>query len=116
MTTDELRAKFEAWAKSKGSHLTRTLDGDDYWDSWTCAAWVAWQAAHASRDAEIGELREASTNSKINTHKFLYSKGLGNGSLRVCDCFDSTSIECLGLSSDIEFLEKLLSLAKKYEE
>lgn len=68
------------------------------------------------RNREVAALREASTNSKINTHKFLYSKGLGNGSLRVCDCFDSTSIECLGLSSDIEFLEKLLSLAKKYEE
>ena len=57
MTIDELRAKFEAWAKSKGSRLTRTLEGNDYWDSWTCAAWVAWQAAHASRDAEVEALK-----------------------------------------------------------
>ena len=54
----ELRAKFEAWAKSKGSSLTRTLDGDDYWDSWTSAAWAVWQAAHASRDAEVEALRK----------------------------------------------------------
>lgn len=106
MTADELRAKFENWWLRNG----------DPFNLHKVAAWETWQAAYTSRDAEIGELREASTNSKINTHKFLYSKGLGNGSLRVCDCFDSTSIECLGLSSDIEFLEKLLSLAKKYEE
>lgn len=48
-SVEEVRARFEAWATSKGSKLVRTLAGDDYWDSWTSHAWEAYQAAYAER-------------------------------------------------------------------
>ncbi len=48
MTTDKLRAKFEAWWLRNG----------DPFDLHKVAAWETWQAAHASRDAEIEAMRK----------------------------------------------------------
>lgn len=48
MTTDELRAKFENWWLRNG----------DPFDLHKVAAWEAWQAAYASRDAEVEALRK----------------------------------------------------------
>lgn len=47
MTTDELRAKFENWWLRNG----------DPFDMHKITAWETWQAAHASRDAEVEALR-----------------------------------------------------------
>ena len=57
MTTDELRAKFEAWANLEKYDLERSNAGWDYGDAATECAWRSWQAAHASRDAEVEALR-----------------------------------------------------------
>ena len=53
MTTDELRAKFEAWASEYQWSRDRQMscEEDDSSSS-------AWQAAHASRDAEVEALRK----------------------------------------------------------
>lgn len=48
MTTDELRAKFEAWWLRNG----------DPFDLHKVTARETWQAAHASRDAEVEALRK----------------------------------------------------------
>ena len=55
MTTDELRAKFEMWATiERGSNLQRDpLHPDEYLYRSTDTAWKSWQAAYASRDAEV---------------------------------------------------------------
>lgn len=48
MTTDELREKFENWWLRNG----------DPFDLHKVAAWETWQAAYASRDAEVEALRK----------------------------------------------------------
>lgn len=56
--TDELRAKFEAWAKSRGYSLRRSEKNPSlYWTILTNELWDTWQAAHVSRDAEVADLR-----------------------------------------------------------
>lgn len=64
--TDELRAKFEAWARNNGYRMFSIVPRDDmykksrqgcYEDFMVEDAWRAWQAAHASRDAEVAKLQ-----------------------------------------------------------
>ena len=62
MTTNELRAKFEAWATTEGSAYyggcSFNLDQDgEYADMELYGAYLAFQAAHASRDAEVEALK-----------------------------------------------------------
>lgn len=64
MTTDELRAKFEAHFTPPPYEWIFTRYGKD--SSWphlyrhydVQCAWEGWQAAHASRDAEVEALRK----------------------------------------------------------
>lgn len=55
---------------------------------------------------------------KINLEKLLYSKAIGNNSLRIINCLNKEAIECLGLCSEEEFLNCLITLilSGKYEE
>lgn len=64
MTTDELRAKFEAW------YSQDFYDGNDPGPTWDekknryslfadHLAWKSYQAAHASRDVEVEALQDA---------------------------------------------------------
>jgi len=54
MTTDELRAKFELHCEKYARNLSlRRHPERDYWYEETRQAWELWQAAHASRDAEV---------------------------------------------------------------
>lgn len=58
MTTNGMRAKFEAWAQAKGHKLRRSYPFPHlYQDVNTHEAYEAWRAGCASRDAEIAELR-----------------------------------------------------------
>ena len=52
MTTDELRAKFEAWWKENYWYVDENLSSLKHY------AWMGWLAAHASRDAEVEALRK----------------------------------------------------------
>lgn len=58
MTTDELRAKFEAWCAAEMND-PQPLKGKrgNYIELDTQLAWTVWQAAHASRDAEVEALK-----------------------------------------------------------
>lgn len=67
--TDELRAKFEAWASSHKLSLLRDGVVVDYAYYVTDMAWNAWQAAHASRDAEVEALRAARDEAKDGWHQ-----------------------------------------------
>lgn len=54
MTTDELRSKFEAWYVENAFDYPSNPIG-----SRECSLqWKAWQAAYASRDAEVEALRK----------------------------------------------------------
>ena len=55
MSSDKMRAEFEAWAKAASYDLRQTND-DKYWCVATISAWTAWQAAYA---AGQGAEREA---------------------------------------------------------
>lgn len=60
MTTYELRAKFEAWFDREFRYVNMSIvrgvaSAERCYKE---MAWAGYQAAHASRDAEIGELRE----------------------------------------------------------
>ena len=61
--TDELRAKFEAWvSKNTNWSLSRSAnESDDDWGPYiherTACAWLGYQEAHASRDAEVEALK-----------------------------------------------------------
>lgn len=63
MTHDKLRAKFEAWMLSEGAffditgHMFLRDDEGEYIDSESFGAYLAYQAGHASRDAEVEALR-----------------------------------------------------------
>lgn len=50
------RARFEAWASSKGLGVTRKTGGDYSWPS-VHTAWVAWQAALAARPKGVDALQ-----------------------------------------------------------
>lgn len=52
MTTDDLRAKFEAWWKENYWYVDGKLSSLKHY------AWMGWLAAHASRDAEVEALRK----------------------------------------------------------
>jgi|SRR6185312_7679417 len=58
MTTDELRAKFDAWARDHNLPIHRDGIVTDYAYFEIDLAWNAYQAAHASRDAEVEALRK----------------------------------------------------------
>ena len=55
---DDVRARFEAWADSRGMSLLRYGNGD-YADDDASDAWNVWQAAHADPSVEVRELVEA---------------------------------------------------------
>lgn len=55
---DELRAKFEAWAKNQRLPIRKGNLDAEYALMETDLAWASWQAAHASRDAEVEALRK----------------------------------------------------------
>lgn len=50
MTTDELRAKFEAWMRGR--------EGYPFAGQFANLMWASYQSAHASRDAEVEALRK----------------------------------------------------------
>ena len=57
-----MRKEFEKWAKSVSDNYFPDLsqNGDEgYWGARTDTAWKAWQAAYASRDAEVEFLTKA---------------------------------------------------------
>lgn len=64
MTTDELQAEFEAWISAPP--FEHMCDKNGECSAWpgtykryeTEIAWEAWQAAHASRDAEVEALKK----------------------------------------------------------
>ena len=88
MTTDELRAKFEAWwnfllqtpnATAYSSGLP--ADGD-----YQGFSWLAFQAAHASRDAEVEALRKDAERYrwlKANDNAYLLSEDLIDDAIEV---------------------------------
>lgn len=59
MTTDELWVKFEALISQQDSFsdISRT-DSGEYLSIVTDKMWMAWQAGHAFRDAEVEALRK----------------------------------------------------------
>ena len=57
MTTDELRAKFEAWCLHRGVNTEKRSNGY-YFSDEVCFWWKLWSAAYASRDAEVESLRK----------------------------------------------------------
>lgn len=72
MTTplDQTRAEFEAWAKTRGFkdiHLHRSVVNGQYgWDGLN-VRWEAWQAAIASRAAEVGALQSELAGNEAST-------------------------------------------------
>src|SRR6185312_16081868 len=62
MTTDELRAKFEA----RFPRLDLSKDGyGNYYNAKTLMHFYGWLAAHASRDAEVEALRKDAERYKL---------------------------------------------------
>jgi hypothetical protein len=55
MTTDTMRAEFEAWANEREMHIGWDAEEEEYQSYPTHTAWLAWQA---SAEAERGRVIE----------------------------------------------------------
>ena len=70
MTTNELRAKFEAWWKENYWYVDEKLSSLKHY------AWMGWLAAHASRDAEVEALRK---DAEISRYVLKYAAWIREG-------------------------------------
>ena len=102
--TDELRAKFEAWAKSvKGSPIP--LDVSEYHfvtylDDVTSIAWHAWQAAHASRDAEVEALKRDAERYRWLRDVAWSLPAIPQEELPACAVFSGSGRRCKDISGE----------------
>lgn len=96
MTTDELWAKFEDLARGYGLDAKRNYDGE-YVNLEVMFSWIAYHAAHASRDAEVEALRK-----DAERYRWLVENCSSNGGLGVEIFIGNDAPDAIDLAAAID--------------